>query len=60
MVIKKIFDGNFDEEVHNDFLKFSRGEFKDRFFAAELSQDNLLSALIESPEVSMWFQVILM
>lgn len=30
-------------------------EFKDRLFAAELSQDNLLSALIESPEASQWY-----
>ena len=31
MVIRKIFGGNFDEEVHSDFLKFGRGEFKDRY-----------------------------
>ncbi len=31
MVIKKIFEGEFDEEVHSDFLKFSRGDFKDRY-----------------------------
>ena len=31
MVIKKIFDKIFDEEVHSDLLKFSRGEFKDRY-----------------------------
>ena len=31
MVIKKIFDGDCDEEVHADFLKFSRGEFKNRY-----------------------------
>jgi len=31
MVIKKIFEDIFDEEVHADFLKFGRGEFKDRY-----------------------------
>ncbi len=31
MVIEKIFSKNFDEEVHSDFLKFSRGEFKDKY-----------------------------
>ena len=31
MVMKKIFEGVFDEEVHNDFMKFSRGEFKDKY-----------------------------
>ena len=31
MVVKKIFEGNFDEEVHNDFLKFGRGEYNNRY-----------------------------
>lgn len=31
MIIKKIFDGDFDDSVHNDFVKFSRGEFKDKY-----------------------------
>lgn len=31
MVIKKIFEKVFDEEVHNDFLKFGKGEFKDKY-----------------------------
>ena len=31
MIIKKIFDGNFDDEIHNQFVKFSRGEFKDKY-----------------------------
>jgi len=31
MTIKKIFDGNFDDEVHISFLKFGRGEYKDKF-----------------------------
>jgi len=29
--MKKIFEGNFDEEVHSDFLKFGRGEYKNRY-----------------------------
>jgi len=29
--MNKIFKGDFDEEVHNDFLKFGRGEYKDRY-----------------------------
>lgn len=31
MIIKKIFDGVFDEEVHVAFLKFGRGEYKDKY-----------------------------
>jgi hypothetical protein len=31
MVIKKIFDSACDEEVHGDFLKFGRGEYKGRY-----------------------------
>jgi len=31
MVMKKIFDGDFDDEVHSDFLKFGRGEYKDKY-----------------------------
>jgi hypothetical protein len=31
MIIKKIFDGVFDEEVHANFLKFGRGEYKDKY-----------------------------
>lgn len=30
-------------------------EFKDRFFAAELLQDSILSSLLESPEDSQWY-----
>jgi len=29
--MKKIFDGVFDEEVHSDFMKFGRGEYKNRY-----------------------------
>jgi hypothetical protein len=31
MTIKKIFDKIFDEGVHSDFLKFGKGEFKDKY-----------------------------
>jgi len=31
MTIKKIFNKIFDEEVHSDFLKFGKGEFKDKY-----------------------------
>ena len=31
MIIKKIFSKKFDDEIHSDFLKFGRGEFKDRY-----------------------------
>lgn len=31
MTIKKIFSGVFDEEVHSGFLKFGKGEFKDKY-----------------------------
>ena len=31
MIIKKIFDGVFDAEVHVNFLKFGRGEYKDKY-----------------------------
>ncbi len=30
-VLKKIFDGKTDEEVHSDFVKFSRGVFDNRY-----------------------------
>jgi len=31
MVMKKVFDGVLDDEVHASFLKFGRGEYKDKF-----------------------------
>ncbi len=31
MIIKKIFEEGCDEEVHSDFLKFGRGEYKDKY-----------------------------
>ncbi|MFZ5954998.1 MAG: hypothetical protein ACOYT4_01110 [Nanoarchaeota archaeon] len=33
MIIKKIFDNVFDEEVHSDFLKFGKGEFKNKYLS---------------------------
>lgn len=30
-VIKKIFSGNSDEEVHSEFIKFSRGKFENKY-----------------------------
>lgn len=40
MVIKKIFEKEFDEEVHSDFLKFGRGEFKDKYLVEGKKQKN--------------------
>ncbi len=40
MIIKKIFDGDFDDEIHNDFVKFSRGDFKDRYLIQGKKQAN--------------------
>ena len=31
MIIKKIFDGVFGDEVHSAFLKFGRGEYRDKY-----------------------------
>jgi len=31
MTIKKIFSGAFDNEVHSDFLKFGKGEYRDKY-----------------------------
>jgi len=31
MIIKKIFNNVFDDEVHSDFLKFGKGEFQDKY-----------------------------
>ncbi len=33
MIIKKIFEGIFDEEVHTNFLKFGKGDYKNKFLA---------------------------
>jgi len=38
MIIKKIFDGECDEEVHNEFLKFGRGIFKNKYLISAKKQ----------------------
>lgn len=43
MIIKKVFDGNFDEEVHSDFLKFGRGEFKSKYLLVVKAQKDKFS-----------------
>lgn len=40
MITKKIFEGVFDEEVHSDFMKFSRGEFKNKYLVNAKKQAN--------------------
>lgn len=40
MIMKKIFEGGIDDEVHNFFVKFSRGEFKDKFLIDAKKQAN--------------------
>ena len=50
MVIKKIFEGNFDEEVHSSFLKFGRGEYKDKFLIEAKKQGGGKYAVKTGPE----------
>lgn len=50
MVIKKIFDGNFDEEIHSDFLKFGRGDYKDRYLLEGKKQGGGKWAIKAGPE----------
>lgn len=40
MTIKKIFNKIFDEGVHSDFLKFGKGEFKDKYLIDGKKQTN--------------------
>lgn len=54
MVIKKIFDKNFDDEVHADFLKFSRGEFKGKYMIEGKKQKDKYS-IKTSPEFANFF-----
>jgi hypothetical protein len=42
-VIKKIFEGNFDEEVHRDFLKFGRGEYSNKYLLEGKKQKDKFS-----------------
>ena len=54
MIIKKIFDEVFDEEVHSDFLKFSRGEFKDKYLVDAKKQASKW-AVKTGPEFANYF-----
>lgn len=49
MVIKKIFEGVSDEEVHSDFVKFSRGFFRDKY-VIEVKRQAKKWAIKTSPE----------
>jgi len=50
MVIKKIFEGSFDEEIHSDFLKFGRGDYKDRYLLEGKKQGGGKWAIKAGPE----------
>ena len=50
MVIKKIFEGFFDEEVHSDFLKFGRGEYKNKYLIEAKKQGGGKFAIKTGPE----------
>jgi len=39
-IIKKVFEGVFDEEVHSEFLKFGRGEYPDKYLIECKKQTN--------------------
>jgi len=54
MIIKKIFDGNFDDEVHDHFIKFSRGDFKDKYLVNAKKQANKW-AIKTGPEFANFF-----
>ncbi len=43
MIMKKIFSGEIDNEVHGDFLKFGRGDFKDRYLIEVKVQNSRLN-----------------
>lgn len=43
MVIKKIFNQEFDEEVHNSFLKFGKGEYANRYLIEGKNQKDRYS-----------------
>jgi hypothetical protein len=54
MIIKKIFEKNFDDEVHGDFLKFGKGEFKDKYLIeCKNSKDKL--SIKTGPEFANYF-----
>lgn len=50
MTIKKIFSGNFDDEVHSDFLKFGRGDYKDKYLLECKKQGGGKWAIKTGPE----------
>jgi len=54
MVIKKIFNSVFDEEVHSDFLKFGKGEFKGKFLIEAKKQKDKW-AVKTGPEFANFF-----
>jgi len=43
MIIKKIFEGKCDEEVHSDFLKFGKGRFEGKYLVEGKKQKDLWS-----------------
>lgn len=53
-IFKKIFSGNIDENVHSDFLKFGRGEFKDKYLIEAKKQKDKWS-IKTSAEFSNYF-----
>lgn len=55
MVIKKVFDNVFDEEVHSDFLKFGRGEYKNRYLIEVKKQSGGKFSVKTSPEFANFF-----
>ncbi|MAH49437.1 hypothetical protein CMI37_26680 [Candidatus Pacearchaeota archaeon] len=55
MIIKKIFEGVFDEEVHSAFLKFSRGDFKNRYLVEVKKQAGGKWAIKTSAEFANFF-----
>lgn len=53
-VIRKIFEGKADDNVHSDFLKFGRGEFKDKYLISGKKQKDLWS-IKTGPEFANYF-----
>ncbi len=43
MTIKKVFEGSADDGVHSDFLKFGRGEYKNRYMIEAKTQKDIWS-----------------
>jgi hypothetical protein len=54
MIIKKIFEKKFDDEVHGDFLKFGKGEFKDKYLIECKKQKDKL-VVKTGPEFANYF-----